>query len=122
MTISPSSLATTFPKPQSALPLSGQPRLLFTSCGATEGSLREMYCGLVKRGRVDPLLWYSMVDHLRKRSKPPPRPLLDQLDGIRHNFRNPTQHPDAVSDIQEAQDLWPLTVDAITRMARLRKD
>jgi hypothetical protein len=89
---------------------------------ATEGALRGMYCTVVKRKRVDPLLWSPMIEQLRGRSKPPPRPLLDQLDNIRHNFRNPTQHPDAVYDIQEAQDLWSLAIDAITRMTRMTTD
>lgn len=86
---------------------------------ATEGTLREFYLATVKMNRVDPLLWFAMVDHLRRRSKPPARALLDQLDHIRHNFRNPTQHPDAIYDIQEAQDLLSLSLDAITRLVRV---
>jgi hypothetical protein len=84
---------------------------------ATEATLRRLYCAKVKRGRKKPLLWGSMVDHLRQRSDSPPRPLLDGLDNIRHNFRNPTQHPDAIYDIQEAQDLLALALDAIGRAA-----
>jgi hypothetical protein len=56
-----------------------------------------------------------MVEHLRKRSDAPPRSLLDGLDNIRHNFRNPTQHPEAIYDIQEAQDLLSLSLDAVGR-------
>lgn len=85
---------------------------------ATEAALRTLYCAKVKRKRVDPLLWGSMVEHLRKRSDAPPRPLLDGLDNIRHNFRNPTQHPDAIYDIQEAQDLLSLSLDAVGRVVR----
>jgi len=42
----------------------------------------------------------------------------DHLDHIRRSFRNPTQHPDKIYDIQEAQDLFGLCVDAVNRMSR----
>jgi hypothetical protein len=83
-----------------------------------EGELRDFYRRTVKQKRVKPLLWAPMIDHLGKRSKPPPKPLLDHLDHIRHNFRNPTQHPDASYDNDEAQDLFSLCVDALTRIQR----
>jgi hypothetical protein len=44
--------------------------------------------------------------------------LLNQLDYIRAQFRNPTQHPDKIYDIQEVQDLWGLCVDVINRMVK----
>ena len=83
----------------------------------TEGELRDFYCRVVKRNRVK-LLWGPMLDSLRARSKPPPAPLLDNLDNIRRSFRNPTQHPSLKYDIHEVQDLWALCVDAINRMAK----
>lgn len=81
----------------------------------TEAVLRHFYCSVVKRSRVE-LLWKQVVDHLRSRQKPPPKPLLDNLDNIRHSFRNPTQHPDKIYDIQEVQDLFGLCIDVINRM------
>jgi len=86
---------------------------------ATEDVLRKLYCALVKRDRIDPLLWGPMVAHLRKRRATPPQVLLENLDNIRRSFRNPTQHPDKIYDIQEVQDLFPLCVDVITRMVKL---
>lgn len=83
-----------------------------------EGMLREYYCTIVKRDRVDPLLWYAMVKHLQARRHSPPKALLDHLDNIRANFRNPTQHPDARYDMEEAQDLLNVVVDALNRMCR----
>jgi hypothetical protein len=47
-----------------------------------------------------------------------PEALLAQLDYIRRQFRNPTQHPEKVYDIEETQDLWGLCTDVITRMAK----
>ncbi|MCH8069815.1 MAG: hypothetical protein IID16_11195, partial [Candidatus Marinimicrobia bacterium] len=50
----------------------------------------------------------------------PPVELLDTLDRIRINFRNPTSHPDKIYDIEEAQDLFGLCVDAINRMVKAK--
>jgi hypothetical protein len=82
----------------------------------TEAVLRHYYCSFVRRGRVD-LLWGPMVNSLRSHRRPPPAPLLDNLDNIRRSFRNPTQHPDKIYDIQEVQDLFGLCVDVVNRMA-----
>jgi len=84
----------------------------------TEGVLRTLYCDMVKRDRVEPLLWGPMTDALRKRRKPPAVELLNNLDNIRRSFRNPTQHPEKIYDIHEAQDLFGLCVDVVNRMAR----
>lgn len=84
----------------------------------TEAVLRYFYCSIVKRGRVE-ILWGPMVEHLRTRKTSLPRPLLDNLDNIRRSFRNPTQHPDKVYDIQEVQDLFGLCIDVVNRMAAL---
>lgn len=83
-----------------------------------EGRLRDYYRDIVKRGRVDPLLWAKMVHHLRRRRDKPPEALLDSLDKIRVNFRNPTQHPDARYDLDEAQDLMAIAVESLNRMDR----
>jgi hypothetical protein len=82
---------------------------------ATEGVLRQLYCLSVKRERVE-LMWGPMVKHLRQHKKPRFGPLLDHLDHIRLSFRNPTQHPEKIYDIQEVQDLFGLCVDVVTRM------
>jgi len=83
----------------------------------TEAMLRLLYCATVKKERVKPLCWGPMVESLRKRkTKPPPAALLDNLDNIRRSFRNPTQHPEKIYDIQEVQDLFGLCVDALDRM------
>ena len=83
-----------------------------------EGTLRAYYCSIVRKGRVAKLMWFEMLAHLSKRRDAPPKPVRDNLDNIRSNFRNPTQHPDARYDIDEAQDLLAVSIDAINRMAR----
>ena len=85
----------------------------------TEAVLRHFYCSIVKRDRVKPLHWGPMVKQLGDRSKPPPMPLLKNLDNIRLSFRNPTQHPEMKYDIEEVQDLFGLCIDVVNRMATL---
>ena len=85
---------------------------------ATENVLRFYYCKIVKRGRVKELMWGQMIKHLDKRRDAPKKPILDHLDNIRNNFRNPTQHPEARYDIDEAQDLLSISIDVINRMIR----
>lgn len=84
----------------------------------TEGVLRHYYCSIVKRDRTKKLMWFDMVTHLEKRRDSPPKPLLDNLNNIRVNFRNPTQHPDARYDMDEAQDLLAVSIDSVNRMMR----
>jgi hypothetical protein len=83
-----------------------------------EAMLRDYYSSIVKRDRVDPLMWSPMIQHLRKRRDAPPRATLDHLDNIRANFRNPTQHPEARYELEEAQDLLAVSVDILNRMVR----
>jgi hypothetical protein len=83
-----------------------------------EGMLRHYYCSIVKHGQVDPLLWHPIIEHLRKRRNAPPKPLLDHLDNIRGNFRNPTQHPEARYDLDEVQDLLAVVIDSLNKMVK----
>jgi hypothetical protein len=84
----------------------------------TEDVLRWYYCSTVKRGRIDPLMWFSMTAHLSKRRAPPPAVLLANLDNLRKSFRNPTQHPEMIYDIEEVQDLFALSIEVVSRMVR----
>ena len=84
----------------------------------TEGVLRFYYFNIVKKGRLKSPLWGTMIEHLRKRRDAPKTSLIDHLDHIRTNFRNPTQHPDARYDLDEAQDLLSLSIDAVNRMVK----
>lgn len=86
----------------------------------TEAVLRALY-GHIARDQPLPSeqLWGPMISRLGGLDKPPPSSLLDNLDAIRKNFRNPTQHPDAIYDIDSAQDLLGLVVPAINQMIRL---
>jgi len=86
----------------------------------TEAVLRHFYCTLIKRKCVSPLMWGDMVQDLRTRRKTKQHTVLyNNLDNIRHSYRNPTQHPEAIYDIHEAQDLLPLCFEAIGRMIKI---
>jgi hypothetical protein len=86
---------------------------------ATEGVLRHLYCHLVKRNRCD-LMWGPMVQSLRSKQRLRlPEQLLSDLDNLRKWFRNPTQHPEKLYDIDEAQDLFARSIDVVNQMARL---
>ncbi|MEP6894964.1 MAG: hypothetical protein ABI986_05090, partial [Chloroflexota bacterium] len=64
-------------------------------------------------------LWGPMVKELRtKLTDADYMVLLNNLDNIRLSFRNPTQHPQKIYDIEEVQDLWGICVDVINRMAK----
>jgi hypothetical protein len=79
----------------------------FHTLRATESMLKKLYLHIVKKERLKQPMWGNMVDSLRKRkTRRPPSELLDLLDGIRRNYRNPTQHPEKLYDIDEAQDLF----------------
>jgi hypothetical protein len=84
----------------------------------TEGVLREYYSALIET-EEEKLMWGPMVRGLRELTdEPPPSELLNNLDNIRVSFRNPTQHPEKIFDLDEAQDVFNLCVDVINRMAK----
>lgn len=87
---------------------------------ASEETLRKYYCHFIKRDRMDPMMWFGMVQALQGHRVAKKNDALHRnLDNIRISFRNPTQHPDKVYDIQEAQDLFGLCVDVINRMQKI---
>lgn len=92
----------------------------FHALRATEEILRRFYeRSVTKKNRLAvPWLWKSVINDLAKRPKPPVA-LLQTLDNIRFNQRNPTDHPEKVWDIDEAQDVFGLCIQAIREMIKL---
>ncbi len=81
---------------------------------ATEEMIRQLYFKVIRYHRIKNPMWYGMVDALRKRKKNKPKAeLLDHLDAIRKNYRNPTQHPDKFYDIDEVQDMASMCISAL---------
>ena len=85
----------------------------------TEAVLKHYYRCIVKQKRLKRPAWNPMIEQIRKRKRnKPPKTLIDHLDNIRHNFRNPTQHPEATYDIGEAEDLLFVCIDVVKRMVK----
>lgn len=82
---------------------------------ATEAILREYYFTKVKRGREKNPMWGNMIIGLNKR-RDRKGSLLKRLEYIKDSFRNPTSHPEAIYNIEEAQDLLGLCIDVINSM------
>lgn len=83
--------------------------------------MKYFYCSKVKRDHVN-LMWGPIVADLRKKRSPPPAILLNNLDNLRTGFRNPTQHPEKIYDIEEVQDLFALSADAVNRMIKYLRE
>ncbi len=85
---------------------------------ALEQQVKLLYFGFKKTDRLEKPMWGQMTHQLRTKKAPRPSiKLLDQLDGMRVHFRNPTQHPDAFYNIDEAQDLLSQTIAAMNSIA-----
>lgn len=86
---------------------------------ATEDSLKMYYFLHIKKNRLKTPMWASMITALKAKSRNrPPLSLLDSLDMVRENYRNPTQHPEATYEIDSAQDLFGVCLDLIGKMAK----
>lgn len=85
---------------------------------ATESVLKRYYFIHRQRKRLEKPMWGPMIEQLRAKTRnKPPSVLLDSLDVIRLNYRNPTQHPQAIYTIDSAQDLLGVCLDVIGKMA-----
>lgn len=94
----------------------------FHALRAAEEVLRQLYLR-TRTGPAEPtekLTWGRIVGVLQARpAKTLPEVLLQHLDNLKNNFRNPTDHPEAIYTIDEAYDVFSLCCEVIGRMARL---
>lgn len=87
---------------------------------ATEANLRHYYEAMVKQNRIKSRMWGPIVQDLRNKAKTKKHIALNNhLDNIRVSFRNPTQHPEALYDIYEVQDLLSVCIDVNNRMFKV---
>ncbi len=92
----------------------------FHTLRGTEANLRYYYKSMVRQNRIKSEMWGPIVQDLRKRNKTKVHSTLNNhLDNIRLSFRNPTQHPEAIYDINEVQDLLSVCIDANNRMYKV---
>ena len=66
--------------------------------------------------------WANIVKNLKSLSVPPPSEILDQLDAIRVNYRNPTAHPELTYTNDEVQDLLSECIAVVNRIVKHLKD
>lgn len=86
---------------------------------ATEETIKQLYFTCIKQKRLKHLTWFPMIDALRKKKqKPISKEMFEHLDMIRDNFRNPTQHPNKIYDIDEVQDLFSNCISAINKLTK----
>jgi hypothetical protein len=87
---------------------------------ATEDALRAYYRVFFKHGPNDKDTWGMLVQKLQNKKRKPraDNTLLNHLDHIRKNFRNPTDHPEMIYDIDGSQDLFSVVADVLNRMAK----
>ncbi len=84
---------------------------------ATESVLKSYYFHHRKQNRLKKPMWGPMLDQLLSKTRNKPSvSLLSSLDLIRTAYRNPTQHPEAIYEIDSAQDLFGVCLDVIGKM------
>ncbi|SRR5258708_74905 len=87
---------------------------------AAEAVIRQLHRELLGSPPPAGEGWFQTVDSLGKAEKQPvPQHLINDLDHLREAFRNPTQHPEKVYDIEEAQDLLGRVIDVTNQIAKL---
>lgn len=86
---------------------------------AVEECVRVLYKAYFPRGN-EKRPWGALTTELKnKPRKPiPDLILMTHLDHIRQRFRNPTDHPEKIYEIEEAEDLTSIAVDIINRCMR----
>jgi hypothetical protein len=85
---------------------------------ATESVLKNYYFLHKKQKRLTKPMWAPMLTELKAKTKnAPPTTLIASLDLIRTAYRNPTQHPESIYEIDSAQDLFGVCIDVIGKMA-----
>ena len=66
--------------------------------------------------------WGNIIKNLKNISVPPPSEILDQLDAIRVNYRNPTAHPELVYTTDDVQDLLSECIAVVNRIVNHLKE
>ena len=63
-------------------------------------------------------MWGNMIIALKKRRNIDQK-LMNRLDYIRETYRNPTDHPDLIYNIEDAENLLGLCVETIGEMSKI---
>ena len=66
--------------------------------------------------------WGNIIINLKSIPVPPPSEILDQLDAIRVNYRNPTAHPELIYTTDDVQDLLSECIAVVNRVVNHLND
>lgn len=94
----------------------------FLALRGVEGLLRFLLSKLAPKIDTSKMNWGPLITHLKKLSIPELSVLLDNLDRIRDNYRNPTNHPEKIFNIEEAQDLFNMCVGVVNEIVGYMKE
>lgn len=80
--------------------------------------LVRIYYKKYLRKKPEGKTWGQLLNELKNKTKgkKPNSITVNHLINIKDSFRNPTQHPDKVYDIQEVQDLLSVCIDVVNKM------
>jgi len=81
---------------------------------ALEGSLRNYY--KLKCNIDEKINWGQILSSLKKYPNID-ESLLNHLDYLRKNFRNPVEHPDISFSIREAENIFGMVIDTIEKLS-----
>lgn len=88
-----------------------------------EEMVKQLYFSFVKTNRFKNPMWGPIVNKLKTKNNPKPSvELIETLDMIRRNFRNPTQHPEKIYSEDEAQDLLNSSIVAVNMIATVLRE
>lgn len=86
-----------------------------------EGLLRTLLKKLSPQVDTSQMNWGPLIIELRNLNISDLSILLDNLDRIRDNYRNPTNHPEKIFNIEEAQDLFNMCVGVVNDIVQFMK-
>lgn len=87
-----------------------------------EGLLRILLKSLNPKVNINNINWGEIISELKNLNISELKIILDNLDNIRYNYRNPTNHPEKIYNIEEAQDLFNLCVGVVNQVSKYMKD
>ncbi len=87
-----------------------------------EGVLRILLNNLSPQIDTSQMNWGPVITELKNLNISDLSILLDNLDRIRANYRNPTNHPEKIYNIEEVQDLFNLCEGVVNDITGYMKD
>lgn len=94
----------------------------FHALRGVEGLQRLLLIKLNPQANVQGKGWAQITKELKALNKSDISTIIDNLDIIRLNYRNPTNHPDMIYNIEKAQDLFNLCIGVVNQIVEYMKN